>query len=322
MSLEEQLARLGEIERAEWTDDTRRELCDALANASNIVIERAAQIMGDSGEAAFIPPLTDAFQRVIRQPATADKNCRAKEAIVTALDALDSEDPAVSLLGIRHVQMEPVFGGRADTAPNLRGQCANALARMRYAEVHFVITNLLVDPELPARLAAVQALGYLGDERSELLLRLKVLTGDEEPEVLGRAFTGLLVMAPERSLPFVAGFLSSTKAGLAEQAAVALGESREKGAFGLLRDYWEANSDLDFRKVLLLAIALTRCDEAFAFLLTVIRDEGRSSALQAVNVMTMFAPDEKRREKIIAAAREGGDGKVIAAAKQEFGSHD
>ena len=44
-----------------------------------------------------------------------------KVAIVEALNALGYEHTPTFLQGIRHVQMEPVYGGRVDTAAVLRG---------------------------------------------------------------------------------------------------------------------------------------------------------------------------------------------------------
>ncbi len=43
---------------------------------------------------------------------------------------------------------------------------------------------------------------------AEALLRFKVLVGDENPEVLGECFTGLLAIAPEECLALVASNLS------------------------------------------------------------------------------------------------------------------
>ena len=136
MTLEAQLSRLREIEHAALTPELREELCAALGGTNNIVTARAAQVMASSGHAGFIPHLVAAFRHLLAQPAAADKNCRAKEAILLALDALGSYEEEAPLLGLRYVQMEPVYGGRTDTAVNLRAACAAALARMHYSEAH------------------------------------------------------------------------------------------------------------------------------------------------------------------------------------------
>jgi len=312
-SLLDTLERLHALEREPLTDAAREELLRALAHRNNVVIAQAADIMGRSDKSEFIQPLIERGERLFGQGAEADKQCRAKEAIVQALDALGNTWEAIYLRGMRYVQMEPVWGGRADTAANLRGLCAQALARMDHPDAHFEIANLLVDKEMPARTAAVNALAYLGDEKSVLLLRLKALVGDAESSVLGACYKSLLTIAPERSVHFVANFLTSVDAELAERAALALGESRLPEAFAALRRCWDDLVDFTFRKTLLLAIGLIRSEESFNFLLTVVREEGRSAALKALEALAIYAAEEKRREQIREAVEASGDEKVREA---------
>ena len=44
-----------------------------------------------------------------------------------ALARLGYDDPSVFLRGLRHIQFEPVYGGRVDTAVDLRGASAFGL---------------------------------------------------------------------------------------------------------------------------------------------------------------------------------------------------
>lgn len=318
-TLEEKLAGIAALEREPLSADGIRALQARLRDASNLVVERAAEVMGASGNEAFIPSLIAAFTHLLRQPATADKLCRAKEAIVAALEQLDNPDPDPYLLGLRHVQMEPVFGGREDTAANLRGHCAIALARMRYREAHFAILPLLTDPEPQPRRAAVKALVHLGDERSELLLRLKVLTGDPEPGILGNCFSGLLAMEPDRALPFVAGFLHAHDSILIEQAALALGGSHLEAAFPLLRACWEDNSDLSLRRSLLLAISLLRSEDAFDYLLQIMRDEGRTTALMACEALAIYGSEPRRRDRVAEVVKSLKDARLAEVFAEYYG---
>jgi HEAT repeat protein len=317
-TLEEKLAGIAEMERQPFSPEIARELQARLADASNIVVARAAEAIGLHGGDDLIPILVNTFQTLIRQPAAADKNCYAKEAIIAALERLDSPDPDPYLLGIRHVQMEPVFGGRVDTAANLRGHCATALARMRYREAHYAITPLLVDPEPQTRRAGIKALAHLGDERSELLLRLKALMGDTEPGVLGECLSGLLELEPDHSLPFAADFLRSADAAIVEQAALALGGSHLDDAFTLLHQFWERNSDFALRKTLLLSIALIRSEEAFNYLLHVMQDEGGTVAVLACEALAIYGSDSKRRDQVAEVVERLRDARVTEAFREAF----
>ncbi|MHB9026165.1 MAG: HEAT repeat domain-containing protein [Armatimonadota bacterium] len=302
MSLEEKLMAVAALEReapAPGSTDAWRIWLD---DPSNIVVARVAEIIGRQGLTAYLPALRDIFHRLVThpQPASVDKLCRAKEAIITALEALDNPDADPYLRGVHFVQREPVYGGHVDAAAALRGACAIALARMRYAEAAFELTPLLFDPEQAPRIAAIRALTYLGGEVGELLLRMKALSGEANPEVVEACFAGLLALEPDRSLPFVAGFLRSADSQYAEQAALAIGNSRLDAAFPVLQACWEANTDLHLRKPLLLAIALTRREEAFDYLLSLMRDEGGSVALFACDSLVIYGVDARYRERIAA----------------------
>ena len=303
LTLEDKLAALTTLERNPSAPNTAEQLQRWLGDPQNIVVARAAGIIAQFDLQPSLPALIAAFTRLIDhpQPVSADKTCRAKEAIILALDGLRNPDPDPYLRGMRHVQMEPVWCGRADSAAPLRAQCASALARMRYFAAHFALTDLLVDAQAEPRQAAVNALIFLGGERSELLLRLKVLTGDEDPRIVSACYVGLLDIEPERSLPFVAGFLTSENSEAVENAALALGASRHEQAFPLLRAAWEHNSDLNLRKSLLLALALTRGEPAFDYLLHIMREEGGTTALLACDALVIYGVDQRFRDRLATA---------------------
>ncbi len=114
--------------------------------------------------------------------------------------------PSCYLKGMKHVQMEPVWGGSVDTAAELRAVCAMGLASTRWPDKLRELVHLLVDREWQARAGAARALGAIGSEPALLLLRLKALSGDPEPEVLADCFTGLLVAEDAERCRFVASF--------------------------------------------------------------------------------------------------------------------
>jgi len=296
-TLQQKLNQLRRVEESPSSADSLAALRKALAGPSNALAAAAAQIAAQHGIDALAHDVAASFNRFLERE---DKGCRAKLALAEALDRLDHYEPEVLLRGLHHVQMEPVYGGRVDTAGNLRANCAQILARFGHPDILFELTALVMDPEVEARRGAVQALTYLGREESELVLRVKALAGDPEPDVTGACLAGLMELAPERSLPFVAGLLGSEDPLVAEGAALALGESRKPEAFEALRTQWENSLDPEFKEMLALPMALTRCDNALAFLLEVVENAHPDTAAAAVRALKVF-DDEARRPEIQAA---------------------
>src|SRR5512147_154480 len=111
------------------------QLRKGLAGKSSHVAAKAAQIAGESEIGALVPDLVAAFERFMLNPVKSDPNCSAKAAIADALYRIGHDDEGVFLRGIRHRQMEPVYGGRIDTAIDLRAASALGLARMNHADV-------------------------------------------------------------------------------------------------------------------------------------------------------------------------------------------
>src|SRR5215831_13288635 len=118
----------------------------------------------------------------------------------------------------------PGYGRAVDTAVELRALSAIGLVRTNYPDVGTELVDLLADKEREARIGAVRAMAYWGTPTGALLLRFKILSGDLEPEVLAECFQTLLYL-DQRSLDFVARYLSHSDDGVAEGAALALGET-------------------------------------------------------------------------------------------------
>ncbi len=187
---------------------------------------RAARVARELRLGAVLPDLLLAFDRFMANAPRLDKRCAAITEIVSALYELDYDDPPPFLAGLKHIQLEASYGPPVDEAAKLRGLSAQGLLRTRYPDALSEVLPLLVDREPSARVGAVRALAANGGEAGVLLLRLKVLTGDPEAEILGECFAGLLVASPEKSVPFVSHYIDSPDSSLAEVAILALGGSR------------------------------------------------------------------------------------------------
>jgi HEAT repeat protein len=306
-STEEALLAIRQIRDAPDGFDLKRDLAPFLNHKSNHVIAAAADTAGRFELGSFCPELVEAFLELMKKPAARDPGCKALIAIAKALATMDQPAPQVYFAGIRHVQKEGSFGPPVDAAAALRGLCAQGLVRMTHPDALLECVTLLADPEIAARAGAVRALGESGQSEGMLLLRLKALLGDDE-EIMGECFAALLRLAPAPSLEFVAGFLDSSSDEVGERAALALGESRIPAAFGRLREAWEATARPELRRMLLLALAMLRKDEALEFLMTRLEEDAERGAADALAALVLYARDDSVRERI---------GKVLVKRKSQ-----
>src|SRR6267142_2143793 len=175
-----------------------------LADKHFRVVARAATLAGERSLRERLPDLSSAYARFLVEPIKQDPHCIAKQAIARALVNLESDNVPFFLEGIRYRQLEPAWGGADDTAIDVRCSCAMGLVSTGYFRAIQELTALLQDPEWRARAGAARAISCGNPREAEALLRFKVLLGDPEPDVIGECFTGLLSIAKEECLPFVA----------------------------------------------------------------------------------------------------------------------
>ncbi|MGB8889177.1 MAG: HEAT repeat domain-containing protein [Candidatus Korobacteraceae bacterium] len=315
--IETALNRLGELRTAP-PELAARELRSYLGNRSNLVVAKAAKIAGELRVSELKPDLVAAFHRFMKNPQQMDKRCAALTEITAALYEMDYREPEIYRQGLRHIQREASFGLPTDAAAALRGMSAQGLVRTRYADALADVVQLLVDPEAPARLGAIRALASNGGDAGVLLLRLKILTGDAEPEVLGECFAGLLAAAPEQSLDFVAQYVGDDDDAISEAAIWALGESRLPAAFEMLKEKWQRTVDRSSRKVLLAAMAASRSEEAIEFLRSLLESESPQTASDVVAALAMYKGNESIKQSIGAIVRGRGDKRLIETFEREF----
>lgn len=294
-------ARLDEIPL--HTEEGRRQIAKALASKSNLVAAKAARIAGDAQWSELTSELAAAFDRFLNRGADLDKGCAALNAIARALYTLDFSDPDLYLKGMKHVQMEPVWGGSVDTAAELRAVCAMGLASTSWPEKLRELVHLLVDREWQARAGAARALASAGSEPALLLLRLKALSGDQEPEVLSDCFNGLLAAEGAEAVRLVASFALSKDQGVREAALLSLGASRRADAVEWLTERFVRVADIDTRQCILLSLATSRTEPAIAFLLELIRDGSGSSSELAMAAMEINRVDRRFQEQVEEALR-------------------
>lgn len=301
-SVDHQLQELDSLAAALPAPEARADVRRYLAHRSNVVVARAARLIADTPDPAAEAELTAAFHRFLSDPAKTDPGCMAKLAIVEALRALHAPDPDVLRVGLRHVQPEPTWGGKADTAAPLRAACALGLVEAGVDGVLDELAVLLADPEPDARVGAARALAACGPFATPLL-RFKALAGDEQPLVTAECLSGLMAAAPEDSFGFVAGMVDPARPEVAGHAAMALAESRTPAAFELLTRKWEDTFVGDLRRDLLLPIAVTRHDDAPDFLLDVLSSGDLAAATAAIAALAIYkgSPDIAARAREVVA---------------------
>lgn len=291
LKLEETLALLSQIKPDCPSHEAFDILKQVIKSKHAIAVARAAKLVHKMHVHALTPDLVTAFERFMVNAATADQSCIAKKAIAETLYRLDYSQADLFLQGIKHVQMEPVWGGKVDTAPALRGFCALGLVRMNYPLVMVELADLLADSEPEARINAARAIAYTENSQGVPLLRLKAKIGDKDPQVLSECFIALLKLAPDSSLSLVAEFLEHPDAQICEMAALAIGESRIIEAFPILRQWWQHTHSPELRSCALLAIAMLRQDDALEFLLSLVVGGKLSEAKDAVVALELYRQD-------------------------------
>jgi HEAT repeat protein len=274
----------------------------ALKDPVNMMAAKAAGIIAGRRFSDATPDLLRAFERLFGDPVRRDPQCWGKNAIAKALVELEWREAAPYLRGMRHIQMEPVWGGEADTAGSLRGICVLGLAAcrdLRREEVLRALVDGAADTSDPVRVEVFRAIAQMGGDEGELLLRLKAQVGDVSPAVMGQVFDCLLAVEGERGLEFVAGFLERGAVEVREEAALSLGSSRMAEAVTVLLATWE--KQIELRDVVLRALSISRQEAAFEFLLALVRDGRMADAKAAAEALSIH---ETMREQVEAAMRE------------------
>ena len=302
-ALEQQIAALDMLRTAP-EDELLLRLRKTLAKPNNFLVAKASDLAREFQLASLIPDLLTAFDRFLENPEKTDPQCWAKNAISRALAAMEHQDPEIFLRGIRHIQLEAVWGGRSDTAGTLRATCALALVQCRSLqepEVLGHLVELLADRDKSVRVEAVRAIEQVGSLSAALLLRLRAVLGSDEPEVLGACYAGVLRIEGGAAISWVRRFLDSA-GDTAAEAGLAIAGSHSLEGFTVLREHFENAKDPWWRSVLLSAIALTRQEAAQEFLFGLIRSESLS-AEAAIETILRAAPSAetlKHLEELVA----------------------
>jgi HEAT repeat protein len=292
----------------------------ALRDRSNYLVSKAAAVVASLRLSDLIPDLIAAFERFRDDPAKSDPQCWAKTAIARTLKDLEHTEPEVFLRGISHVQLEPVWGGRADSAATLRGTCALALVQCKLPDIEILkhLADRLADPEKPVRVDAALAIAQLGRMEGALLLRLKASLPDPEPEVTGQCFASLLALDPAEAVGFVARFLESEDESVRLEAACALAQSREPGAIKILEAFWQKRLAIELRRAVLSSLGASPLKEAAEFLLAIVERESGELAAAALTALASSRLRSEMRAGVESAVQAKQDPALRAVFDRHF----
>ncbi len=293
-------------------------LRNTLAHRNNFLVSKAAKLAADTELVALLPDVLAAFNRFFIDASKTDPQCWAKNALSKALVKLGHRSKEEYLRGMRHHQMEPVWGGQSDTAGALRGTCTHALVDcpgISDADLLTALLEPLTDTDKTVRMEAARAMAQVGGVSAALLLRLRALLGKDEPEVLGAVYSALLSLEGPAAIPLVAGALEDGDDTSAE-AAFALADQRSPAALAALLARLRAGADAWFASVLLSAVALTRQPEALDFLIAAIAG-GAREAPQAIEAIGRAAPSAEVRSRVEQAVEQADNMRL----RQAFREH-
>lgn len=278
----------------------------ALKERSNFLVGKAAEWVSEKLLYELIDDLLAAYHRFLDDPFKKDKTCRAKRALAKALYDLDCNDVKFYQAGIVYYQLEPGYGSAVDTSIDVRNVCALGLMAFGGMDALLEVVALLGDVEPHARLGAVKAIALAQPFYVELILRQKIMHGDESAEVISECFSSLMHVEAERSLDFVADYLRHNDETLSQAAAWSLGESRLDEAMDLLIAASEKifiTSSLEYS--LFESIAMQRKNRATDYLITNVEQSATNRSCNALKALSLFDYDDELRARLqlVIAAR-------------------
>lgn len=318
------LESLAETIRLASTPDASQaeQLRKALTHRNNFIVAKAAKLVAEYELFALLPDVLTAYDRFFADAAKTDPKCWAKNALVKALVKLEHREKDAYLRGLRHQQLEPVMGGKSDSAGALRGACAHALVNcpgITDAGLLAILLDPFVDTDKTVRMEAARAIGQVGGTSAALLLRLRILLGPmppekADPEVMGACFSSLLGIEGAPAVPLIAKYMEEGD-DFSGEAAFALAETRLPEALTALLARLRVGADEWFHSLLLSAVALTRLPEAADYLLTIIAED-RRDAPRAIEAIARGAPQPELFDRLRKAVEETGSARLATALRE------
>lgn len=318
-TVEKELSDLAALSKRRDDPEAARKLSAALGSKVCFVAARAAELAGEFRLNSLAGDLIGAFDRFLNNPKIQDQGCSAKTAIAKALYELgEPTAEAVFLAGIEYFEMAGGYGSPIDVAAELRGYCGLGLVRIASRQAMPRLVDLLNDPARQARMVAARALVYSGRDEAALLLRLRLLIGDRDSDVMNECFNSLVRIRQPDIVRFLVRFFDNTDPDIRTSVALSLGETRDGNALDALQVQHRSETDPDVRRAIVLAATTLRLPAATDWVVQLIESSGVNDAVDAIEAMGMFKRDQTIAERTRVAAGKRKEAKIAEAFSKYF----
>ena len=309
--LKEALKNISELRSEGYSEKAVSSLTKVIQKQSGVVVAKAAEVATEWNATDLAQDLLEGFYRLGKDGPKDDPQCWGKTAIIKALYDLAWQDSQIFVDGCKTIQLEPVYGGQADSATSVRIASIQALVQLPAADTLTVVNtlaDLLADESPKVRSEAARSCVYYQPILVSPLLRLKIRLSDVEPRVLGVCFDSLLSLSPEReTVALVLGYATPKTARkrfapshdvVQAEAIASLASSNIAEAINAVKQLYPTFSDTQMRRVLVMALGGSPITEAFNALVALLRETPVSEAKWALKALKSKRHDLEYRSAI------------------------
>jgi hypothetical protein len=300
--LKDTLQKIQELRSQESSAQGIAILQTMIKKQTGVVVAKAADLAVEWNAIELATDLHNAFERLNEDSLERDPQCWGKTAIIKALYELAWQDSKVFVQGCKIVQLEPVFGGKQDSAVSVRIASLQALVQLPVVDtgtVMSLLADLLADPSHKVRAEAARACMYCQPELVRPLLRLKIRMGDVEPRVLGACFDSLLILdSSSETVALILEYTRSQNEVLQSEALASLASSSLAEAITAVTHIYPTLKDIQVQRILLTSLGISSTQEAFSFLCNILGKGDTQEARWALEALKSKLHDEESKAQI------------------------
>ena len=313
--IKEALQNISELRSEDRSEKSLVLLSKIIKKHEGVVVAKAAELAAEWNATDLAQDLHEAFYRLSQEGLEHDSQCWGKVAIIKALYELAWQDSKVFIQGCKTMQLEPVFGGKQDSAVSVRIASIQALLQLPVSDtsvVMSILADLLADPSHKVRAEAARVCIYTQPELVRPLLRLKIRVGDVESRVLGVCFDSLLMLDSSlEAIALILEYAYSPNEVLRAEALASLASSSLNEAITTVTQIYPKLKDIQLRRILLTSLGVSSRPEAFIFLCERLREGDAQEAKWALEALKSKGHDEESKSQITKELRQRNDDALL-----------